>query len=127
MADQRVVTPVAMFLAGAAMLLVVQCERTFPKNGIKASTNPSTGSQTSIGLFLLKKKATATRAGYVQAMAMTAYAAPLSPPSNAIPVPIIEKMGSHGSNITHQTVSRILTVLVSGDALGKDASNTFVA
>lgn len=53
-----------------------------------------------------------------------AYAPKVYPPSNAIPVPISVKKGSHGTKITHQIVNMVVTVTVSGAGPGNDFSNT---
>jgi hypothetical protein len=48
----------------------------------------------------------------------------MCPPSNAIPVPINVKKGTHGTKIKHHKAKMILTSMASGGGPIEDCSNT---
>jgi hypothetical protein len=95
-----------------------------PKNSAHIGIRATRGNQISAGLLLRKKQATPTKTGYSHDRITKRYASKVFPPSNAIPVPINTKYGTHGTKIMHQTTGMLATVVLSGASPLNDFENT---
>lgn len=95
-----------------------------PRNSTHIGIRANSGNPISAGFLLRKKKATPTRTGYIHARITKRYASKVRPPSNAIPVPMNVKYGTHGTKTMHQTTSVPTTAVLSGAGPVKDFENT---